>query len=75
LIRNLGDNGIDLDLTVWISDAEEGQGSLRSEIYLELLIAFKKEGIEIPFPQREIRLTTSSEETVLATKLQGAGQS
>ncbi len=55
-IKNLGDNGIELELTTWIRDAEEGQGSLRSGIFLEVLRAFRAAGIEIPTPQREIRL-------------------
>jgi small-conductance mechanosensitive channel len=56
LIRNIGDNGIELELIAWIRDAEEGQGSLRSGVYLEVLRAFREEGIEIPFPQREVRV-------------------
>ncbi|MCY7387983.1 MAG: mechanosensitive ion channel, partial [Burkholderiales bacterium] len=55
-IKNLGDNGIELEMTTWIRDAEEGQGSLRSGILLDVLLAFRKEGIEIPYPQREVRL-------------------
>ncbi len=55
-IKSIGDNGIDLELTVWIRDAEDGQGSLRSGIYLDVLRAFRREGIDIPYPQREIRM-------------------
>ena len=55
-IKNLGDNGIELELTTWIRDAEEGQGSLRSGIFVEVLRAFRAAGIEIPTPQREFRL-------------------
>ena len=55
-IKNLGDNGIDLELTTWIRDAEDGQSSLRSAIFVDVLRAFREEGIEIPYPQREIRM-------------------
>ena len=55
-IKNLGDNGIELELTTWISDAEQGQSSLRSDIFVDVLHAFQKAGIDIPCPQREIRL-------------------
>ncbi len=61
MIKNIGDNGIELELTVWIRDAEEGQGSLRSGIYLDMLRAFRKEGVEIPFPQREVRVMPANE--------------
>jgi small-conductance mechanosensitive channel len=57
-IKNLGDNGIELELTTWIRDAEHGQGSLRSDFYVAVLRAFAEEGIDIPYPQREIRLLT-----------------
>ncbi len=55
-IKNLGDSGIELELTTWIRDAEAGQGSLRSGIFLAALRTFREEGIEIPYPQREIRI-------------------
>ncbi|MEO8385643.1 MAG: mechanosensitive ion channel domain-containing protein [Betaproteobacteria bacterium] len=60
-IKNLGDNGIDLELAVWIHDADAGQASLRSAIYLAIIYAFRREGIEIPYPQREVRLYPSSD--------------
>ena len=64
-IKHLGDNGIELELTTWIRDAEEGQGSLRSGIFVAVLRAFRKEGIEIPTPQREIRLFADGTKTDL----------
>lgn len=56
LLREFGDNGINLELVVWIRDPEEGQLSLRSAINLEILKRFKAAGVEIPFPQRDIRI-------------------
>ena len=58
-IKNLGDSGIELELTTWIRDAEAGQGALRSGIFLSALRTFREEGIEIPYPQREIRIAPS----------------
>ncbi len=54
-LTQLGENGIELELVVWIRDAEQGQGSLRSELLLHIWRAFQKEGIVVPYPQREIR--------------------
>lgn len=54
LLREFGDNGINLELAVWIRDPEEGQMNLRSDLYWSIWEAFKEAGIEIPFPQRVI---------------------
>jgi small-conductance mechanosensitive channel len=56
LIREFADNGINLELAVWIRDAEEGQLNLRSDLYWAIWRAFRAEGIEIPFPQRVVHL-------------------
>lgn len=47
-----GDSSIDFELRFWISDPEEGLGAVRSDLYMGVWKAFKREGIEIPFPQR-----------------------
>ncbi|MDR2365003.1 MAG: mechanosensitive ion channel [Zoogloeaceae bacterium] len=56
MIVRFADSGIDLELGFWIADPENGTGVLRSQINLELWRRFRAEGIEIPFPQREVRL-------------------
>jgi small-conductance mechanosensitive channel len=56
LILQFADSGIDLELGVWIEDPQEGTLGLRSEIYLEIWREFKKQHIEIPYPQREVRI-------------------
>jgi len=55
----LGDNGIEVEMGAWISDPDQGQMALRGAILKEVLEAFRTEGIEIPFPQRDIRLIGS----------------
>ncbi|MDR3055358.1 MAG: mechanosensitive ion channel [Zoogloeaceae bacterium] len=55
-IARFADSGIDLDLGFWISDPQNGTSLLRSQINLEIWRRFRAEGIEIPFPQREVRL-------------------
>ena len=69
-IKSLGDNGIELELTTWIRDAEEGQGSLRSAIFCAVLHAFRHEGIEIPYPQRDIRIVANAQSAELRRPLQ-----
>jgi len=56
LVKGFGESGIDLQLSFWIPDPEEGSAALQSEIYLEIWQAFQKNAISIPYPQREIRI-------------------
>jgi small-conductance mechanosensitive channel len=55
-ISALGDNGIDIEMSAWIADPDQGQMQLRGAILKEVLEAFRAEGIEIPFPQRDVRV-------------------
>lgn len=51
-----GESGIDLNLTVWVPDPENGAGDIPSTVYLNLWDEFKARGISIPFPQREVHV-------------------
>jgi small-conductance mechanosensitive channel len=55
-IKAFSECGVDMNLSIWISDTENGQLELKSEILLALWKAFKEKGISIPFPQREVRV-------------------
>jgi small-conductance mechanosensitive channel len=66
LVAAFADSGINLELYVWIADPEAGKGNLRSDLYRALWKSFKENNIEIPFPQREVR--------ILAGSIPGAGQ-
>jgi small-conductance mechanosensitive channel len=57
----LHDNGIQMELTVWISDPDRGDGDLRSEILRDILRTFKAEGIGFAAPRREVRQFTTPE--------------
>ena len=56
LVKGFADSGVDLTLSVWIADAENGTASLQSEIYLTIWRLFKENDISIPYPQREVRI-------------------
>lgn len=51
-----GDNGIVLELRVWIADPQAGMASVRSDINLAIWRAFKEAGIVIPYPQRDLHI-------------------
>jgi len=55
-VLQLGDSGVDLELGFWIEDPERGSQNVRSDVSLALLAEFRSRGIEIPYPQREVRL-------------------
>lgn len=57
LLKNFGENGIDLEVGVWIKDPENGVGSVRSAINLAIWRAFEQHRISIPFPQRELHIS------------------
>ncbi|MEI7444188.1 MAG: mechanosensitive ion channel domain-containing protein [Burkholderiales bacterium] len=50
------DSGITLEVGFWIDDPMNGTLALRSAVNLEILRRFREQGIEIPFPQREVTI-------------------
>jgi small-conductance mechanosensitive channel len=66
-VLQFGDNGIALELAVWINDPELGQGNLRSALNIAIWKAFRANGIRIPYPQREVRLLGQGPDEKAAT--------
>jgi small-conductance mechanosensitive channel len=60
LLTTFADSGINLELGVWIADPQNGTGNLRSDLNFAIWRAFRAHGVEIPFPQREVRLIPPS---------------
>ncbi|MER2505744.1 MAG: mechanosensitive ion channel domain-containing protein, partial [Azonexus sp.] len=56
LLTLFGDSSIQLELGFWIADPEAGKGGVTSDVNLAVWRAFRDHGIEIPFPQREVRM-------------------
>jgi small-conductance mechanosensitive channel len=59
-LREFADSGINLELVIWINDPEEGQLNLRSALNVEIWKRFQHEGIEIPYPRRDIYVVNQS---------------
>ncbi len=55
-LMEFGDDGIELQLRVWVADPEAGFGNVRSEINLAIWRAFKQAAITIPYPQRDVHI-------------------
>jgi len=48
-------DGMNILVSFWILDPENGQGNVRSEVNLALLAVLDAQGVEIPYPQRVLR--------------------
>lgn len=55
-LTQFADNGIDLRVGFWVRDPENGFAGLFSAILLTIWHRFNEEGINFPFPQREVRI-------------------
>jgi small-conductance mechanosensitive channel len=60
-LTSFGDNGINLELTFWVNDPENGLLDLRSRVNQKIWRAFKEHGITVPFPQRVVTLERAAE--------------
>jgi len=68
-LASFGDNGINLQLSCWIADPQEGTLGITSAINMEVWRRFKAEGIGIPFPQHEVRVLPPLPGLVPATEV------
>ena len=59
VLTKFGDSSLDFKLRFWIGDPINGIGNIRSEVMFALWDAFKREGIEIPYPVRDVRVTNA----------------
>lgn len=55
-LMEFAESGIELQLRIWISDPENGTGSIKSDVNLAIWRAFKANNITIPFPQRDLHI-------------------
>jgi len=66
LIMGFGDNSIDFELRLWIMDPADGVSNLKSDLYFRIWELFKENGVEIPFPQRDVHLKSDLPPEALA---------
>lgn len=60
LFDSFGDSALNFVLRVWTRDFSTVPGVLRSELYFAISRAFKEQGIEIPFPQRDLHIKSGT---------------
>ena len=54
-LRGFGDSGVDFAVEFWAEGLDDGPNKYTSDIRFVVWNALKEAGVEIPFPQREIR--------------------
>lgn len=54
-----GDSSVDLELRIWVNDPEAGVVNVASDVRLAIWDKFHAEGIEFPFPQRDLHITAA----------------
>ena len=55
-VTGFGDSAVNMLLRFWIEDPIDGVTNIKGEVLLGLWDAFNEKQIEIPFPQREVRI-------------------
>lgn len=55
-LTGLGESSLDFEARVWIVDPVDGLANIRSALLLAIWDALTAEGIEIPFPQRDVNV-------------------
>lgn len=65
-----GDSAINITVGYWIADPENGTLGVRGQVNLAIWHALKKNGIEIPFPQRVLQWAPGKEPAAQAAERQ-----
>ncbi len=60
LFTGFGDSALNFELRVWTVTRVQYPRILSSELYFSIFRAFREQGIEIPFPQRDLHLKSVS---------------
>ena len=61
LLVGFGDNAVNLILQVWINDPQNGINNVKSDLLWGIWQRFRANGIELPFPQRDLNLKSIPE--------------
>ena len=61
LRKVFSNNDVDLELRIRINDPKNGVSNVKSDVFLRIWDKFRPQGIEIPFPQRELHLKAPPE--------------
>jgi small-conductance mechanosensitive channel len=69
-LAKFGADGLEFNVTFWIDDPANGQGNVRSDVNLAVLRGLRAAGVDIPYPQRVVRVVPA-DATASATAATG----
>jgi small-conductance mechanosensitive channel len=58
-ITGFGDSAVNLILRFWIDDPAQGVTNIKGDVYLAVWDAFQANGVQFPFPQRDVHLRSA----------------
>jgi len=61
-LTGFGDSSVNLEIRVWIDDPQNGRGPVVTECLLKVWDKFHENGIEFPFPQRDVHFKIDDEQ-------------
>jgi small-conductance mechanosensitive channel len=61
-ISGFGDSGVDILVEFWMEGIDDGENRVGGDLYLMIWDAFKEHNIQIPFPQREVKLLDQADQ-------------
>ena len=61
-IDSFGDSGINMFVEFWMEGIDDGRNRVGGDLLLIILETLQQNGIEIPFPQREVRMLNTTEQ-------------
>jgi small-conductance mechanosensitive channel len=56
LLVAFGDNGLQLEVRIWIGDAHNGVQNVKSAVLLRIWDRFREAGIQVPYPHRDVTI-------------------
>ncbi len=63
-LTSMGNNSLDFKINFWIADFIDGK-RIRSEVLFKIFDVLKENGIEIPFPQRDLHLRSVDQDITI----------
>lgn len=63
-IDSFGDSGINMFVEFWMIGVDDGKNRVGGDLMLIILETLRENGIEIPFPQREVKILTPEQHIV-----------